>query len=152
MPRNAVAHINKCRLGELLPSSLSILLLVLSPCHSSFRRSTHNPHSHIVCLPHTKTHRHGQDVVLVDHCNPINPISLLMRHLQINNIPHDAHLFSYATPNGFCYNFTFTFPTVPITHPLHSRNIMTLSIFDSPSYYDSPRTVYKPAYYFCNCS
>ena len=88
----------QCRLGELLPSSLSILLLVLFPCLSSFRRSTRNPQSCIVCLPHTKTHQHGQDVVLVDQCDPISPIALLMRRLQIHNIPHDTHLFSYATP------------------------------------------------------
>ena len=107
----ATAFWGQCRLGELLPSSLSILLLALFPCHSSFRRSTRNPQSRIVRLPHTKTHRHGQDVVLVDQCDPINPITLLLRHLQVNNIPHDAHLFSYITPHG----------VFPLTKPLFLR-------------------------------
>ena len=107
----ATAFWGQCRLGELLPSSLSILLLALFPRRSSLRRSARNRHSRIIRLPHTKTHQHGQDVVLVDQCNPINPITLIARHLQINDIPHDAHLFSYATSNGFS----------PLTKPLFLR-------------------------------
>ena len=39
-----------------------------------------------------------------------------------------------------------------LAHLSYSHYIMTPSIPDSTSYYDSPRTVYKPAYYFCNYS
>ena len=63
------------------------------------------------------------------------------------------------------FTFTFTFPTVPIfkhdsslsydsfddsfTYLSRNRNVMTPSTFDSLLYCDSPRTVYKPIYYFC---
>jgi hypothetical protein len=40
-------------------------------------------------------------VVLVDQHITINPIATLVRHLRVNNIPDDTHLFSYTTPNGF---------------------------------------------------
>jgi hypothetical protein len=96
----AMAFWGQCRLGELLRSSLLAVLSILFPLRSSVRRSRRNPRARVVRLPHTKTHQHGEDVVLVDQCEPINPISLLTRHLQINDIPHDAHLFSYTTPQG----------------------------------------------------
>ena len=96
----AMAFWGQCRLGELLPSSLIVLLSMLFPLRSSLRRSTRNPKAHIVRLPHTKTHLDGQDIVLVEQCDPINPITLLAKHLQINNIPQDTFLFSYTTPEG----------------------------------------------------
>lgn len=68
----------------------------------------HNPQAYIVHLPHTKTHQHGQDIVLVEQCNPINPIALLMKHLRVNKIPCDTHLLSYMTPQGL----------QPLTKPL----------------------------------
>ena len=96
-----MAFWGQCRLGELLPSSVLLLLSILFPLRSSLKRSTRDPKAHIVRLPHTKTHPEGQDIVLVDQCDPINPLALLARHLQINNIPHDTFLFSYNTPEGF---------------------------------------------------
>ena len=95
-----MAFWGQCRLGELLPSSLLILLSVLFPLRSSLRRSARNPKAYVVRLPHTKTHLDGQDIVLVEQCDPINPIALLLKHLQINNIPQDTFLFSYMTPEG----------------------------------------------------
>ena len=95
-----MAFWGQCRLGELLPSSVLVLLSILFPLRSSLKRSTRDPKAHIVRLPHTKTHPEGQDIVLVDQCDPINPLALLARHLQINNIPQDAFLFSYNTPEG----------------------------------------------------
>ena len=47
-----------------------------------------------------KTHYHGQDVVLVDQCPPVNPILLLRNHFHINNIPYDSHIFSYTSSEG----------------------------------------------------
>jgi hypothetical protein len=91
----------QCRLGELLPSSASILLSTPFPIRSGFKRSVRNPLSCVIHLPRTKTHLQGQDIVLVDQATPINPISLLKRHLRINNIPNDTHLFSYASDHGF---------------------------------------------------
>jgi hypothetical protein len=91
----------QCRLGELLPTSTSALLSTPFPLRSGFKRSLRNPLSCVIHLPHTKTHRHGQEVVLVDQQAVINPISLLKKHLRVNNIPNDAHLFSYTTAHGF---------------------------------------------------
>ena len=96
-----IAFWGQCRLGELLPSSLSSLLSTPVPIRSDFRRSTRNSQSCTLRLPRTKTHRHGQEVVLVDQCLSINPISLLENHFRVNNIPDNAHIFSYASPNGF---------------------------------------------------
>ena len=95
-----MAFWGQCRLGELLPSSLLILLSILFPLRSSLRRSARNPKAYVVRLPHTKTHLDGQDIILVEQCDPINPIALLLKHLQINNIPQDTFLFSYMTPEG----------------------------------------------------
>ena len=110
----------QCRLGELLPSSHSAPLSLPFPTRSSFRRSTRNPQSCIIHLPHTKTHRHGQEVVLVDQCIPINPIALLTRHLRVNDIPHDTPLFSYGTTHGFTplTKSTFLRRCNEIWHPL----------------------------------
>ena len=90
----------QCRLGELLPSSSQPSLLLLLPTRSNFKRSVRNPQSCILRLPTTKTHRHGQDVVLVDQEPPINPITLLKHHIRLNNVQGNAHIFSYRTPNG----------------------------------------------------
>ena len=89
----------QCRIGELLPLSTSRPLPPL-PSRSDFKRSVRNPQSCILRLPVTKTHRHGQDVVLVDQRAPINPVSLLKNHIRVSNIQGDAYIFSYATPNG----------------------------------------------------
>jgi hypothetical protein len=97
----ATAFWGQCRLGELLPSSASIVLSTPFPSRSGFKRSVRNPLSCIMHLPRTKTHRHGQDVVLVDQSAPINPITLLKRHLRVNNMPDNAHLFSYTSDHGF---------------------------------------------------
>jgi hypothetical protein len=91
----------QCRLGELLPSSSSVLLTTPFPTRSGFKRSLRNPHSCIIHLPCTKTHSHGQEVVLVDQRTAINPIRLLKKHLQVNDIPNDTHLFSYTSANSF---------------------------------------------------
>jgi hypothetical protein len=91
----------QCRLGELLPSSSVALNSSHFPTRAGFKRSIRNPLSCVIHLPCTKTHQHGQDIVIVDQQSTINPIALLKKHLRINNIPSDAHLFSYSTPDGF---------------------------------------------------
>ena len=96
-----IAFWGQCRLGELLPSSLSSLLSVPFPTRSDFRRSVRNPQSCTLHLPCTKTHRHGQEVVLVDQCLSMNPISLLENHFRVNNMPEDTHIFAYASHDGF---------------------------------------------------
>jgi hypothetical protein len=90
----------QCRLGELIPSSSAALLSTPFPIRSSFVRSVRNPKSCFLHLPHTKTHLHGQDIVLVDQRAPINPISLLKIHLRLNNVPNDGHIFSYTSADG----------------------------------------------------
>jgi hypothetical protein len=47
-----------------------------------------------------KTHRLGQDIVLVNQRRPINPISLLKNHIRVSNIPSSSHIFSYSSPHG----------------------------------------------------
>jgi hypothetical protein len=91
----------QCRLGELLPSSSVVSLSTPFPTRAGFKRSIRNPLSCVIHLPRTKTHHHGQDIVLVDQHTTVNPITLLKKHLRINNISNDTHLFSYSTPNGF---------------------------------------------------
>ena len=89
----------QCCLGELLPlSSLSLPSTPLPIC-ADFKRSVWNPQSCLLHLPHTKTHCHGQDIVLVDQHGIINPISLLKSHIHVNNIPNDGHIFSYTSAN-----------------------------------------------------
>ena len=90
----------QCRLGELLPLSVSSLPPSPLPLRSDFKRSIKNPHSCLLRLPRTKTHRHGQDVVLVDQRAPINPISLLKNHIRVNNIHNNDLLFSLISTNG----------------------------------------------------
>jgi hypothetical protein len=88
----------QCRLGELLPSSAPCPTPL--PTRSNFKRSLRNPDSCLLRLPRTKTHHHGQDIVLVDQRFPINPISLLKNHLRVNKIPSNSPIFSYITEDG----------------------------------------------------
>jgi hypothetical protein len=87
--------------GRITPYILNLCILHSSPHSFRFKRSLRNPLSCVIHLPSTKTHRHGQDVVLVDQRADINPIILLKEHLHVNNIPNDTHLFSYASTSGF---------------------------------------------------
>ena len=96
----ATAFWGQGRLGELLPPNLSPSSIIHLPTRSDFKRSLRNPHSCILRLPRTKTHPHGQEIVLVDQHAAIDPISLLKRHLWINNIPNDAYIFSFRTDTG----------------------------------------------------
>jgi hypothetical protein len=96
----ATAFWGQCRLGELLPPSSSIAPPIPLPTRSDFKRSVLNPQSCILHLPCTKTHRNGQDVVLVDQQTLINPILLLKNHIRKSNIPSDKHIFSYTSTGG----------------------------------------------------
>jgi hypothetical protein len=97
----ATAFWGQCRLGELLPPSSSTAPPIPLPTRSDFKRSVLNPQSCILHLPCTKTHRNGQDVVLVDQHASINPILLLKNHIHKNSIPSDRHIFSYTSTDGF---------------------------------------------------
>ena len=90
----------QCRLGELLPSTSSTLPFIPFPTRSNFRRSQRNPQSCLLHLPCTKTHHHGQDIVLVDQLAPINPIFLLKNHFRVNSVPQDGYIFSYMSANA----------------------------------------------------
>lgn len=94
-----VAFWGQCRVGELLPLS-SLLPLPPLPTRSDFKRSIRNPHSCILRLPSTKTHRAGQDVVLVDQHSPINPISLLKNHIRVSAVHDSDFLFSFTSSDG----------------------------------------------------
>jgi hypothetical protein len=96
----ATAFWGQCRLGELLPPSASIIPPIPLPVRSDFKKSVQNPQSRLLRLPCTKTHRHGQDVVLVDQQAPINPIHLLKNHIHVSSIPRDRHIFSYISADG----------------------------------------------------
>ena len=90
----------QCRLGELLPSLSSTLPPSPLPTRADFKRSLRNPNACILRLPRTKTHRHGQDVVLVDQRAPINPITLLKNHIRVNRIHSHHLLFSFLSDDG----------------------------------------------------
>jgi hypothetical protein len=90
----------QCRIGELLPVSPSLTPSLPLPSRSDFRRSVRNPHSYVLHLPVTKTHRNGEDVVLVDQSTPINPISLLKNHIRVNSVLDDQFLFSFTSDHG----------------------------------------------------
>jgi hypothetical protein len=96
----ATAFWGQCRLGELLPPTLSTISTSSLPTRSDFKRSLRNPQACVLHLPQTKTHRHGQDVILVDQRVPINPISLLKNHIRVNSVPNDQHIFSFTSANG----------------------------------------------------
>jgi hypothetical protein len=85
----------QCRLGELLPISISVSSPISLPLRSGFKRSIRNPQSCILHLPHTKTHPHGEEVILIDQNDPVNPITLLKNHIRVNGIPKDGLLFSF---------------------------------------------------------
>ena len=95
-----IAFWGQCRLGELLPLVYSSLSPSPLPTRSSFRRSLRNPDTCILRLSRTKTHRHGQDVVLVDQRAPINPITLLKNHFRVNKFHSNHLLFSFLSTNG----------------------------------------------------
>ena len=96
----ATAFWGQCRLGELLPVSPSLPFPIPLPTRSDFKRSLRNPKSCLLHLPRTKTHYHGQDVVLVDQHEPLNPILLLKNHLHINGVPFDSHIFTINSTVG----------------------------------------------------
>ncbi|KAF8798261.1 hypothetical protein BYT27DRAFT_7228401 [Phlegmacium glaucopus] len=81
----------QCRLGELLPSRIADSSTLVLPSRTDLKRSPRNPSAYMLHLPHTKTHHRGQDVVIVEQRDPINPIS---------HTPHTLPLFAYATHEG----------------------------------------------------
>ena len=96
----ATASWGQCRLGELLPPSSSASPSSPLPRRSDFKRSLKNPRACLLHLPYTKTHHHGQDIVLVDQRAPINPISLLKNHVRVNGVQQDDLLFSVTSADG----------------------------------------------------
>jgi hypothetical protein len=90
----------QCRIGELLPQSSSLTPSSPLPSRSDFKRSVRNPHSCVLRLPCTKTQRNGEDVVLVDQRDPINPISLLKNPFRVNHVRDDQFLFSLNSLDG----------------------------------------------------
>jgi hypothetical protein len=90
----------QCRLGELLPSNPSMVSDTPFPTRADFKRSNRNPLSCLLHLPRTKTHHHGQDIVLVDQYDPINPISLLKNHIRVSKIAKHDLLFSYISTDS----------------------------------------------------
>jgi hypothetical protein len=96
----ATALWGQCHLGELLPSSSGPSPHFSLPTQSDFKRSLRNTGSCILCLSRTKTHCHRQNIVLVDQQQPINPIHLLKRHLWVNSVSGNAHIFLFTLANS----------------------------------------------------
>jgi hypothetical protein len=67
---------------------------------SDFNRSIWNPLLCILHFPLTKTHRHRQDIVLVNQRTLINPISLLKNHIWVNTVSNNQYIFSFTSPDG----------------------------------------------------
>ncbi|KAF7972865.1 hypothetical protein HWV62_16908 [Athelia sp. TMB] len=87
----------QCRLGELLPTSISADNSNI-PSRASLRHSR-NQRARILRLPRTKTSRRGEDVALVSQLHGICPIAALNHHFQLNQLPSDSPLFAYLS-NG----------------------------------------------------
>ncbi len=51
-------------------------------------------------LPKTKTSPHGEDVYWAKQNGSTDPNSALENHLQVNNPPHECHLFAYVHKRG----------------------------------------------------
>jgi hypothetical protein len=95
-----VAFWDQCRLGELLPTSGSSYDPSSIPARSDISRSAHDKESMTLHLPRTKTHRLGQDVVIVSQLAPLNPVALLLKHFRINRLPRSSPLFAYKSSKG----------------------------------------------------
>ena len=96
-----IAFWGQCRLGELLPPTLSSSSSTSLPLRSDLRKPVRgNPQSYILRLPRTKTHRRGEEIALVSQHEPIDPISLLNNHLRVNPVSLDDPIFSFFSPNG----------------------------------------------------
>jgi hypothetical protein len=95
-----VAFWDQCRLGELLPTSGSSYDPSSIPARSDVSRSAHDKESMTLHLPRTKTHRLGQDVVIVSQLAPLNPVSLLLKHFRVNRLPRSSPLFAYRSSKG----------------------------------------------------
>ena len=87
----------QCHLGKLLPISATLPPLTSLPTQLDFKKSLQNPCSYMLHLPQTKTHHHGQDIVLVDQHAPINLVSLLKNHLQVNASWCEDPIFSFSS-------------------------------------------------------
>lgn len=97
----AIAFWGQCRLGELLPPTLSTLSSSSLPLRSDLKKPIrNNSQSYTLHLPRTKTQRRGEDIVLVSQHGPIDPISLLNNHLLVNPVPLSKPIFSFSSPNG----------------------------------------------------
>jgi hypothetical protein len=120
----STAFWGQCRIGELLPLSSSPPSSHPLPLRSDFKRSLKDTRSCILRLPQTKTHRYGQDVVLVDQRYPINPISLLKNHIRVNKVHEDQPLFSVTLSGG---------PHSPLTKRLFLQRCNAIwSVFGYP--------------------
>ena len=98
-----VAFWGQCRLGELLPPTSASSPCAFLPLPSNLKDMARNhPLSYTLHLPRTKTHHHGEDVVLVPQCDPIviDPIFLINNHLLVNPVPLDYPIFSFSSPSG----------------------------------------------------
>jgi hypothetical protein len=95
-----VAFWDQCRLGELLPVSSSSYDSSSLPTRSDISRSAHDKESMTLHLPRTKTHRSGQDIVIVSQLGPLDPISLLLKHFRVNRLPRSSPLFAYQSSRG----------------------------------------------------
>jgi hypothetical protein len=95
-----IAFWGQCRLGELLASSSSDFSTTTRPARSHIGPSKRNATSYTLFLPRTKTHRHGDNVVLVNQDGVYNPLSILRHHLTLNDLPNESPLFTFTTPAG----------------------------------------------------
>ena len=85
----------QCHLGELLSNFSSTSSSMPFPLCSGFKRSIQSPQYCILHLPHTKTHSHGEKIILIDQNDSVNPILLIKNHICVNAIPKDGLLFSF---------------------------------------------------------
>jgi len=96
-----VAFWGQCRIGELLCNSQSDISSSNVPRRTNITHSSQKGVSSVtIHLPRTKTHRHGDDVVIAHQVGAIDPILALKRHLSVNMTTSSSSLFAYNSPSG----------------------------------------------------
>lgn len=90
-----VAFWGQCRLGEILPASMSPSACRYLPTRRNVSAPARAKRATVLHLPRTKTKTRGEDVILVSQTAPLDPRVALEMHLLANRCGDDLPLFTY---------------------------------------------------------
>ena len=128
----------QCWLGELLPPSPSSSPSSPLPRRSDFNISLKNPRSCLLCLPYINTHHHSQDIVLVDQCAPINPISLMSTSMVFSTTTSSSPLLRQMDVLSFLRSLFYVVATWFGRHSVTLASQVIVSALEGPPSYWSP--------------